>query len=106
MRRDPFLLDQPIQHQRRSVGGIGSEALWLEAEVLFGSGRRGVLSAQIRLLHRLGAADGLRIAAFEDASVDHHRQHMRNAEHGIHVMLNQDDGVVGCQSRDQGGHAH
>ena len=27
VRRDPFLLDQPVQHWRRSVGGVGREPL-------------------------------------------------------------------------------
>src|SRR5882724_12497073 len=37
MRRDLLLLDKPIQHWGRSVGGIAGDALRLEAKALFGT---------------------------------------------------------------------
>ena len=37
MWRDPLLLDQPVQHGGRAIGGISGEPLRLETEALFGS---------------------------------------------------------------------
>ena len=57
MRRDLLLLDQPVQHRSRSVGGISGKPLRLETEALFGSLDHGLCRANLGLADGAGGLD-------------------------------------------------
>src|ERR1700722_1958147 len=57
MWRDPFLLDQPVQHRSRPVSGIPDKPLWLEAEALFGPFDHGLCRADLGLANGAGGFD-------------------------------------------------
>src|SRR5438270_464658 len=54
MRRDTLLLDEPVQHRSRTIGGIGRESLGLETEALLRSFDHGLRRTD------LGLANGAR----------------------------------------------
>src|SRR5437879_1644152 len=51
VRRDLLVLDEPVQHRRRSVGGIRNEPLRLETKALLGSLQHGPRRADLGLAH-------------------------------------------------------
>ena len=77
MRRDLLLYDQPVQHRRRSVGGIRGEPLRLEAEALFGALQHGSRSAYLGLADR---ARGFNIDDHATLDVDHSCRHKRRTQ--------------------------
>jgi hypothetical protein len=53
--------------------------------------------AQVGRLHLVVGAHGLRRVAGDHAAVDHHRDAVGDAEHRVHVVLDQQDRVAGLQ---------
>ena len=50
--------------------------------------------AQIRSLNQAFRTHGLRLTSFQNGAVDHHSQRVRERKHCIHIVLDQQDGVV------------
>ena len=61
--------------------------------------------SQISGLHLAVGADGGRRVAGNHAAVDHHGDAVGNAEHGVHVVLHQQNRVLGFQLGQHGQHA-
>jgi len=57
MRRDAFILDQPVQHRSCPVSGIPDKPLWLEAEALLCSLDHGLRRADLGLANGAGCLD-------------------------------------------------
>src|SRR4029077_5169939 len=57
MWRDALLLDQPVQHRSRPVGGIGRKPLRLETEALLGPFNHGPRRADLGLANGAGGLD-------------------------------------------------
>ena len=76
VRRDPLFLDRPVQHRRRSVGGIRRQPLRLEAKTLLCALKHGPCSADF------GLADGARCldAAGSDGETNTRHDFARRAK--------------------------
>ena len=65
----------------------------------------GMLLAQVGVAHLGIDADPLRHVARDDRAVDHHRDAVGDAEHRVHVVLDQQHGMLGLERRQQRQHA-
>ena len=57
--------------------------------------------AEVGFLHRPARADLLGRSGFEHTAVDHHGKDVRDGEHGVHVVLDEQDGVIANEPAEQ-----
>ena len=91
------------QHLAAPVAGL--DAVDLEQRVSHGRPMT-VLLAEIGLAHLLVGADRRRLARRDDAAVDQHADAVREREHRVHVVLDQEDRQVALELAQQRDHAH
>ncbi len=58
---------------------------------------------EIRVAHRGRGADCVRRATFQDPTIKHHGHAMRHREHHVHVVLDQQHGMIARQFAQQSG---